>query len=179
MGRYRIGFDFGTSTTKVCYYELDRNEFGLYKWNGNIDRPTVVSVKKGKLQYARNADIYALEVYRYFKMASFIDPEYLTLLKEDIEDINVEMEKLYLENNYYVHSLGVRVSAEFMASLYIANSVLHIQKNVGKSAAGRALELGGGFFGRATQTEDTFSYVFGFPTAVSYTHLTLPTKRIV
>ena len=57
MGRYRIGFDFGTSTTKVCYYELDRNEFGLYKWNGNIDRPTVVSVKRGKLQYARNADL--------------------------------------------------------------------------------------------------------------------------
>jgi len=164
MGRYRIGFDFGTSTTKVCYYELDRNEFGLYKWNGNIDRPTVVSVKRKKLQYARNADTNSPEVYRYFKMASFIDPEYLTLLKEDIEDINVEMEKLYLENNYYVHSVGIRVSAEFIASLYIANSVLHIQKNVGNSAAGRALGLGGGFFGRATKTEDTFSYVFGFPT---------------
>lgn len=164
MGRYRIGFDFGTSTTKVCYYELDRNEFGLYKWNGHIDRPTVVSVRRGKLQYARNADADSPEVYRYFKMASFIDPEYLTLLQEDIEDINVVMEKLYLENNYYVHSVGIRVSAEFIASLYIANSVLHIQKNVGKSAAGRALGLGGGFFGRATQTEDTFSYVFGFPT---------------
>ena len=164
MGRYRIGFDFGTSTTKVCYYELDRNEFGLYKWNGNIDRPTVVSVKRGKLQYARNAESDSPEVYRYFKMASFIDPEYLTLLQEDIEDINVEMEKLYLENNYTVHSVGIRVSAEFIASLYIANSILHIQKNVGKSATGRALGLGGGFFGRATQTEDTFSYVFGFPT---------------
>lgn len=164
MGRYRIGFDFGTSTTKVCYYELDRNEFGLYKWNGNIDRPTVVSVKNGKFKYARNADASAKEIYRYFKMASFIDPEYLTLLKEDKEDINVEMDKLYLENNYFIHSVGIRVSAEFIASLYIANSVLHVQKNVGKSLAGRALGLGGGFFGRASQTEDTFSYVFGFPT---------------
>ena len=36
MGRYRIGFDFGTSTTKVCYYELDREEFGLFKWSGNM-----------------------------------------------------------------------------------------------------------------------------------------------
>ena len=164
MGRYRIGFDFGTSTTKVCYYELDRNEFGLYKWNGNIDRPTVVSVRNGKFKYARNADTDSPEVYRYFKMASFIDPEYLTLLKEDIEDINIEMEKLYLENNYYIHSVGIRVSAEFIASLYIANSVLHIQKNVVKSTATRASGLGGGFFGRVKQTEDTFSYVFGFPT---------------
>ena len=148
MGRYRIGFDFGTSTTKVCYYELDRNEFGLYKWNGNIDRPTVVSVRNGKFKYARNADTDSPEVYRYFKMASFIDPEYLTLLKEDIEDINIEMEKLYLENNYYIHSVGIRVSAEFIASLYIANSVLPIQKNVVKSTATRASGLGGGFFGR-------------------------------
>ena len=98
------------------------------------------------------------------KWPPFIDPEYLTLLKEDIEDINVETEKLYVENNYYVHSVGIRVSAEFITSLYIANSVLHIRKNVGKSVAGRALGLGGGFFGRATQSEDTFSYVFGFPT---------------
>ena len=164
MGRYRIGFDFGTSSTKVCYYELDRKEFGLYKWSGNIDRPTVVSIKNGKLKYARNANVNSPEIYRYFKMASFIDPEYLTLLKEDIENINIEMEKLYLENNYFIHSVGVRVSAEFISSLYIANSVLHIKKNVGTSVVGSALGLGGGFFGRARQTEDTFSYVFGFPT---------------
>ena len=74
MGRYRIGFDFGTSTTKVCYYELDRNEFGLYKWNGNIDRPTVVSVKRKKLQYARNADTNSPEVYRYLKWPLLLIP---------------------------------------------------------------------------------------------------------
>ena len=52
MGRYRIGFDFGTSTTKVCYYELDKQEFGLFKWADNIDRPTVASVENGIMSYA-------------------------------------------------------------------------------------------------------------------------------
>ena len=130
MGRYRIGFDFGTSTTKVCYYELDREEFGLFKWSGNIDRPTVASVENGVMSYARNADQDSDEIYRYFKMASFIDPQYLTLINQDLNDIDVSLSELYSNSNYLIHSEGISISAELMSSLYIADTVLYIQKNI-------------------------------------------------
>ena len=163
MGRYRIGFDFGTSTTKVCYYELDRKEFGLFKWSGNIDRPTVASVEDGLMSYAHNADHDGDEIYRYFKMASFIDSEYLTLIKQDLNDIDISISELYSNSNYLIHSEGISISAELMSSLYIADTVLYIQKNISKNNQGRRI-LGGGFFSRRNEDTNTFSYVFGFPT---------------
>ena len=163
MGRYRIGFDFGTSTTKVCYYELDREEFGLFKWSGNIDRPTVASVENGVMSYARNADQDSDEIYRYFKMASFIDPEYLTLINQDLNDIDISVGELYSNSNYLIHSEGISISAELMSSLYIADTVLYIQKNISNNNLEKRI-LGGGFFGSQKEEINTFSYVFGFPT---------------
>lgn len=163
MGRYRIGFDFGTSTTKVCYYELDKQEFGLFKWADNIDRPTVASVENGIMSYARNADEDSDEIYRYFKMASFIDPEYLTLINQDLDDIDVSISELYSNSNYHIHSEGISISAELMSSLYIADTVLYIQKNIPNNNRGRR-NLGGAFFGGQNEETNTFSYVFGFPT---------------
>lgn len=163
MGRYRIGFDFGTSTTKVCYYELDREEFGLFKWSGNIDRPTVASVENGVMSYARNADQDSDEIYRYFKMASFIDPNYLTLINQDLNDIDVSLNELYSNSNYLIHSEGISISAELVSSLYIADTVLYIQKNISNNQGGRRI-LGRAFFGGQREETNTFSYVFGFPT---------------
>lgn len=164
MGRYRIGFDFGTSTTKVCYYELDKSEFGLFKWSGNIDRPTVASVQNGILNYARNANQDSDQIYRYFKMASFIEPEYLTLIERDLDKIDVRTSQLYSESNYLIHSEGITISAELMSSLYITDTLLFIQKNIADQAQGTSRNLGGGFFGQTRRVADTFSYVFGFPT---------------
>lgn len=163
MGRYRIGFDFGTSSTKVCYYELDKSEFGIFKWSDNLDRPTVASVSNGLVKYALNADQDSDEIYRYFKMASFIDPEYLTLLEKDRDKIDLEIERLYSESNFIVHSEGVSISAELMSSLYIADCVLQIKENISKVFKQKSV-LGSGFFKRDKVEDDTFSFVFGFPT---------------
>lgn len=160
MARYKVGFDFGTSSAKIAYRNLDNGQFGLCSFAGKTEKETTICTENGKCLYGIQPT-GNMDVYRYFKMASFIEESYFTLIKDDIERQVGGFESLYSNTNFLNHSTGNRISPEFLSSLFICDTAFEVEQSLRSVVKTRF-----SFFGTADQgsNNDSFSYVFGFPT---------------
>jgi hypothetical protein len=160
MARYKVGFDFGTSSAKIVYRNLDTGQFGISLFDGKTEKTTSLCIDNGKCLFGTQPS-GNMVVYRYFKMASFIEESYITLIKEDVENIGNDFQSLYSNTNFLNHSTGDNISPEFISSLFICDTAFEIEQSLGGVSSTQF-----NFFSsqKDEKPDDTFSYVFGFPT---------------
>lgn len=160
MKKYKVGLDFGTSTSKTCVFDNEKNEFSFLKINSEYFFPTIIGLDEdGNIHFGKKAHKHTA-VFQYFKMASLIEEDFKIYNK----NTKSESRKIYSSSNFKKYSSNLSYSPEFLSSIYLAELFLKIEENLKVNSKTRKIKGLLGKLSNKKKEDISVSYVVGFPT---------------
>ncbi len=166
---YQIGLDFGTSATKVCAFNKEKEEYKFLKLNGSdsfffpseISRDT-----QGRVKIGNQIDYSQQKVFKYFKMAALLDDDFRLVSEEVGLKKRHGMEALYGETNFSHFSERLDYHPELLCSLYLAEIFSLIFKTLKEGEKKKGLTTGflSGLFKQKQPQDVKATFTVGFPT---------------